>query len=171
VLREILTYPNPILSQKAERVSAITAEIKELARDMAETMYANKGVGLAAPQVGRSIRLITADATGPDKREGLITLINPEIIASEGEGEGEEGCLSVEGYRSNVVRAEKVKVRGLSLDGQEIILDAEELLSVCLQHEIDHLDGTLFIDRISRLKRSLYDRRLTKWRKRKKSSE
>lgn len=166
-----MCYPHPVLAQKAEKITKITPELKELVRDMAETMYANKGVGLAAPQIGQSIRLITVDVSGPEKRQELMALINPEILESEGETESEEGCLSVEGYRSTVTRAQKVKVRALNLEGQEVTMEADELLAICFQHEIDHLEGTLFIDRISRLKRSLYDRRLTKWRKRKKSSE
>lgn len=161
--RDIVKYPHPVLAQKAARIEAITPEIMALANDMAETMYANQGIGLAANQVAEPVRLITVDISGPDKREELFALVNPEIVAAEGETETEEGCLSVKDYRSNVVRAEKVRVRGLDLSGNEVCLDAEGLLAVCLQHEIDHLEGTLFIDRISRLKRALYDKRARKW--------
>ncbi|MEF3695580.1 peptide deformylase [Desulfolutivibrio sp.] len=161
--REIVKYPHPVLAQKAARIEEITPEIMALAGDMAETMYVNQGIGLAANQVAEPVRLITVDISGPDKREELFALVNPEIIMAEGETETEEGCLSVKDYRSNVVRAEKVRVRGLDLSGNEVCLDAEGLLAVCLQHEIDHLEGTLFIDRISRLKRALYDKRARKW--------
>jgi len=161
--RDIVKYPHPVLAQKAARIEEITPEIMALANDMAETMYVNQGIGLAANQVAEPVRLITVDISGPDKREELFALINPEIVATEGETETEEGCLSVKDYRTNVVRAEKVRVRGLDLSGNEVCLDAEGLLAVCLQHEIDHLEGTLFIDRISRLKRALYDKRARKW--------
>jgi len=163
--REIVKYPHPALARKAARIEAITPEIQILANDMAETMYANQGIGLAANQVAEPVRLITVDISGPDKREELFALINPEIVASEGETETEEGCLSVKDYRANVVRAERVRVKGLDLSGNEVCLDAEGLLAVCLQHEIDHLEGTLFIDRISRLKRALYEKRVKKWAK------
>ncbi|NDY58750.1 peptide deformylase [Desulfovibrio sulfodismutans] len=161
--RDIVKYPHPVLAQKAARIEEITPEIMALASDMAETMYVNQGIGLAANQVAEPVRLITVDISGPDKREELFALVNPEIVSAEGETETEEGCLSVKDYRSNVVRAEKVRVRGLDLSGNEVCLDAEGLLAVCLQHEIDHLEGTLFIDRISRLKRALYDKRARKW--------
>jgi peptide deformylase len=162
---EILKYPHPSLAGKAEPVTEITPEIKELASAMAEAMYANQGVGLAAPQVGRSLRLVVIDLSGPDKREGLITLVNPVIVEASGEQEDEEGCLSVRDYRANVTRAATVAVTALDLDGKPLRLEAEELFAVCLQHEIDHLDGMLFIDHISRLKRAMYDKRVKKWAK------
>jgi peptide deformylase len=163
VTRDIVKYPHPVLAQKADRIGEITPEVKALANDMVETMYANQGIGLAANQVGEPLRLITVDISGPDKREELFVLVNPEIVSAEGETETEEGCLSVKDYRTNVVRAERVRVAGLDLSGNAVCLDADGLLAVCLQHEIDHLDGTLFIDRISRLKRALYDKRMKKW--------
>jgi len=161
--REIVKYPHPVLARKAARIEAITPEIVALANDMAETMYANQGIGLAANQVGEPVRLVTVDISGPEKREELFVLVNPEIVETEGETETEEGCLSVKDYRANVVRAERVRVQGLDLSGGEVCLDADGLLAVCLQHELDHLDGTLFIDRISRLKRALYDKRARRW--------
>jgi len=162
---EILKYPHPILSAKARPIPEVTPEIRELAAAMAETMYANQGVGLAAPQVGQSIRLVVIDISGPDKREDLLTLVNPVIVAAAGEQEDEEGCLSVKDYRTNVKRAATVTVAATDLDGKPFRLDAAELLAVCLQHEIDHLDGVLFIDHISRLKRAMYDKRVKKWAK------
>ena len=158
--RRILTYPDPVLANKAEDVPEITPEIRQLALDMAETMYSDAGIGLAAPQVGEPVRLIVVDVTDEDQRSGLLTLINPRIAGRRGEVESEEGCLSVPGYRSTVIRSETVRVEALDLDGKECAVDADGLLAICLQHEIDHLDGVLFIDRLSRLKRSFFERRL-----------
>ena len=160
---EILKYPNTILARKAEPVPAVTPEIRELAAGMAEAMYANQGVGLAAPQVGASLRLIVIDLSGPEKREALMTLVNPVITAAAGEQEDEEGCLSVRSYRTVVRRAATVTVTAQDLDGNPLTIEADELLAVCLQHEIDHLEGVLFIDRISRLKRAMYDKRVKRW--------
>ncbi len=161
--KKIITYPDPVLAKKATRINDITSGVVALASDMAEAMYANQGIGLAANQVGELVRLVTVDLSGPERREELLVLLNPEIVEREGETETEEGCLSVRNYRANVVRSEKVRVKGVDLSGRDVCLDAEGLLAVCLQHEIDHLDGTLFIDHISRLKRALYDKRLKKW--------
>lgn len=164
MIREVITYPNPVLKRKAEPVVEITAEIRELAKDMAETMYEHDGIGLAAPQVGELVRLITVDISGPETREGLMTLVNPELeMTGDEEVESEEGCLSVEDYRSTVARAGRVKVNALDLDGKPVEFEADGLLAVCLQHECDHLDGKLFIDRISRLKRNMYDAKVKKW--------
>ena len=161
--REVLTYPHPLLKKRAEPVTEITPEIRQLAADMAETMYENDGIGLAAPQVGELVRLVTIDLSGPENREELLTLVNPELELSGEEIESEEGCLSVEEYRAPVARFSKVRVRATDLDGKPLEFEAEDLLAVCLQHECDHLEGTLFIDRISRLKRSLYDAKVRKW--------
>jgi peptide deformylase len=129
---------------------------------MTETMYAAPGVGLAAPQVGVSERLIVLDVRNREGTTGLITLINPEIIEAEGRVVEEEGCLSLPGITENVVRAERVLVRGHDLDEREQEIEAEGLLAVALQHEIDHLEGILFIDRISRLKRGIIQRKMRK---------
>lgn len=166
----ILTYPDPRLKEKAKEIEEITPQIKQLAADMAEAMYAGEGIGLAATQVGECCRLAVVDLTGPDRREELMVLVNPRIVAAEGEIETEEGCLSVRSYRSKVRRAAKVRVKAQDLEGRDVVLDADDLLAVCLQHEIDHLDGTLFIDHISRLKRVMYDKKVEKWEKRKTSS-
>lgn len=162
---EILKYPHPILAAKASPVPEVTPEVRELAAAMAEAMYENQGVGLAAPQVGQSLRLVVIDLSGPEKREALVTLVNPVITAAAGEQEDEEGCLSVRDYRTNVKRAATVTVTASDLDGKPFAMDADGLLAVCLQHEIDHLDGVLFIDHISRLKRAMYDKRVKKWAK------
>lgn len=166
----ILTYPDPRLKEKAKEIEEITPELKQLAADMAEAMYANEGIGLAAPQVGECCRLVVIDLTGPERREGLMVLVNPRIVAKEGEIETEEGCLSVRSYRSKVKRSAQVQVKARNLEGEEIAIEGDDLLAVCLQHEIDHLDGTLFIDHISRLKRTFYDKKVEKWEKRKTSS-
>ena len=124
--------------------------------------YATEGIGLAAPQVGESIRLIVVDITGPEKREEPIVLVNPEIVCESGEVVSDEGCLSVKELRSEVERSETCTVRGLDLDGKQVEIEAEGMMSICLQHEIDHLEGVLFIDKISRLKRTLYDAKVKK---------
>ncbi len=161
--RKLITYPEEILSKKTVPVKNVDGSIRELVRDMTGIMYENRGIGLAAPQVGEGVRLIIVDLSGPDKREDLIVLVNPEITEMQGECDSEEGCLSVVGYKSTVKRAEQIRVRAMDLEGKEVILDADHLLATCLQHEIDHLDGVLFIDRISRLKRKLYDKKLKRW--------
>jgi len=163
--REILKYPDPILSKKALEIAEITPEIRQLALDMAEAMYEKRGIGLAAPQVGECCRLIAVDISGPDERTDLKFLVNPVILSREGEVEDEEGCLSVAQFRAKVKRSEKVVVKAKDLDGNDVEIAADDVMAVCLQHEIDHLDGILFIDRISRLKRALYDNKVKKWLK------
>lgn len=167
MILEILTYPHPVLKSRAEEIPVVDEEIKKLVADMAETMYQNNGIGLAAPQVGKSIRLIVYDVTGPEKREALSALINPRILTREGEVTSDEGCLSVPGIRGEIARAEKIKVRGLNLDGEETTFEAEGLLAICIQHETDHLEGALILDYFGRLKRSLYESKVKKWKKRK----
>ena len=163
MIREVLTYPNPILKERAVEIAEITPELRCLAADMVETMYEYDGIGLAAPQVGELIRLIVVDVSGPDVRDDLRILVNPVLERIGEEIDSEEGCLSVEDYRSNVVRSSRVRVTGKDIDGNELDYEAEGILAICLQHECDHLDGRLFIDRISRLKRSLYDAKVKKW--------
>ena len=163
---EICTYPEEVLRRPAQLVTNIDQEIIELADHMAHTMYEAPGIGLAANQVGVSKRLAIADISSHDPDSELIVLVNPEIIAAEGQLTIEEGCLSVPDYQAEVKRHEKVTVRGLDLHGEEVEIEAEGLLAVVLQHEIDHLNGLLFIDRISRLKRDLYKRKLRKSRAR-----
>ena len=159
----IIKYPDPILKKKSEPVREITPEIQRFIDDMAETMYAAPGVGLAAPQVGRSIRVIVIDVNSKEEqKKDLISLINPEIIERSGDIAWEEGCLSIPDYSADVKRAERVVVRGLDRDWKEKVIVGEELLSIVLQHEIDHLDGMLFIDRLGPIKRDLVKRRLRK---------
>ena len=159
---KIRIYPDPVLKTRATEIENIDGRVVHLAKDMAQTMYAAPGVGLAAPQVGVSERLIVVDVRNPAGEKGLITLINPEIIEMEGRVVDEEGCLSLPGITENVARAERVLVRGHDLNEREQEIEAEGLLAVALQHEIDHLDGILFIDRISRLKRGIIQRKMRK---------
>ena len=159
---DICTYPEKILRERAKPFTNIDEEIAKLADHMAETMYNAPGIGLAANQVGVPRRLLVADISPQTPESDLIVLANPEIIATEGEVTIEEGCLSVPDYQAEVKRHAKVTVRGLNLHGQEVEIEAEGLLAVVLQHEIDHLNGILFIDHISRLKRELYKRKLRK---------
>jgi peptide deformylase len=159
---KIRVYPDPILQSKATEVENVDERIARLANEMAETMYAAPGVGLAAPQVGVSERIIVVDTMRPDGKKELITLINPEIIAMEGRTVEEEGCLSVPGIRENVTRAQRVLIRGYDLHERQREIETEGLLSVAFQHEIDHLEGILFIDRISRLKRGIIQRKMRK---------
>ena len=156
MIRPILTFPDPLLKQKSAPVTIITDEIIQLAKDMAETMYDAPGVGLAAPQIGVLQRVIVIDIAAKNDAPQLITVINPVVIHSEGETFEEEGCLSVPDFSANVKRHEQVVVKGLSLEGQERIWHADDLLAVAFQHEIDHLDGILFVDRLSPLKRDLF---------------
>ncbi|MEZ0574710.1 peptide deformylase [Halodesulfovibrio aestuarii] len=163
---EVLHYPDSRLAEKSKPVEEITKEIKELAAAMTETMYKEEGIGLAAPQVGKLHRLVVIDVSGPEVRNELMTLINPVIVSAEGSCDSEEGCLSVPGYRSKIKRSETVVVKAQDLEGNDVTIEADGLLAICLQHELDHLDGILFIDKMSRLKRSLYDKKVKKWLKR-----
>jgi len=158
----ICTYPEEILRQPAEPITEIDEEVVKLVDHMTETMYSAPGIGLAATQVGVAKQLLVADMAPRRPESELIVLINPEIVAAEGEVIFEEGCLSVPDYQAEVKRHEKITVRGLNLKGEEVEIEAEGMLAIVLQHEIDHLNGILFIDRLSKLKRDLYKRRLRK---------
>jgi peptide deformylase len=147
---EILEYPDPRLHKIATPVPVVNAEIRDLVRSMAETMYAAPGIGLAATQVDVHKRVIVIDVS--EAKDSLLVLINPEILAAEGEQECEEGCLSVPGYFEKVRRAEKVRVRALDEKGKPFELDVEGLLAVCVQHEMDHLMGKVFVEYLSPLK-------------------
>ncbi|HIC99919.1 MAG TPA: peptide deformylase [Piscirickettsiaceae bacterium] len=156
---DIKLYPDEILRTRC-KPTEMSDEIATLIDDMLYTMYEAPGIGLAAPQVGRDVRVIVADVS--EDKSQPIALVNPEIIATDGEIVYEEGCLSLPGIYAQVRRPAKVKIRGLNRDGQPVELEAEDLLAVCLQHEIDHLNGVLFIDHLSTLKRN---RLLHKYRK------
>jgi peptide deformylase len=159
---EILKYPHPVLRERAERVTDIDGELNALAKDMLNTMYSANGLGLAANQVGALKRLIVFDLGQKEGNPRPQVLINPEILEREGKQVGEEACLSVIDFASEVERSARVLVKGIDLTGKEVSYEAEGLFARCLQHEIDHLDGVLFIDHISALKRGLYKRRLKK---------
>ncbi|MFB0937215.1 MAG: peptide deformylase [Propionivibrio sp.] len=159
-LLPILRFPDPRLKKVAAPVRNIDASIKRLARDMAETMYEAPGIGLAATQVDVHLRLIVIDTS--ETHDQLLTLINPEIVESQGTQVCEEGCLSVPGIYDKVERAESVVVRYLDLEGVERTIDADGLLAVCLQHEIDHLDGKVFVEHLSLLKQTRIKAKLAK---------
>ncbi len=159
---EILKYPNPLLKKKCEKVDHIDSDTQRLINDMIDTMYDANGIGLAASQVGVLSRIIVVDVSPIDQEKDLLTIINPEIVSEEGEIEHEEGCLSLPEFRENVKRRKKVKVIGISPEGKEIMLDADGILAIALQHEIDHLNGVLLLDRVSRLKREIYKNKLKK---------
>ncbi len=158
---KICVYPEQVLARKADEIANIDGQIHTLAADMVETMYTASGIGLAAPQIGVSQRLIVADP-GKAEKVNLITLINPVIVSGEGHNAIDEGCLSVPEFTAEVPRYAEVLVRGVTLDEKEIEFTAEGLFAIVLQHEIDHLNGILFIDRISSLKRDIYLRKLKK---------
>jgi len=159
-IRNILHFPDPRLRQVAAPVEEVDDEIRTLVDDMAETMYDAPGIGLAATQIDAHKRVIVID-TSPD-HSSLLVLINPEIVHGEGQQNLEEGCLSVPGIYEKVSRFEKIKVRALGKDGKSFELEAEDLLSVCIQHEIDHLDGKVFVDYLSPLKQQRIDKKLQK---------
>jgi peptide deformylase len=161
-IRTILHYPDPRLREKTRSIEQITPEISRLIDDMAETMYAAPGVGLAAPQVGEAVRLFIVDVASENEPSNLMVFINPEILESVGSCTGPEGCLSFPGVSEDVKRAEKVKVRARDRDLKEFTIEAEELLAVAIQHEMDHLDGVLMIDRLGILKRRIVQRKMQK---------
>ena len=159
----VLHYPHPNLRHKAVPVQAIDSGIRTLVEDMQETMYAEGGIGLAATQVDVRQRVITMDLS--ETRDQPLVMINPEILQREGSEQMQEGCLSVPGFYETVERAEKVRCRYLNLEGESVELDADGLLAVCIQHEIDHLDGKLFIDYLSPLKRQIIKKKIIKQEK------
>jgi peptide deformylase len=163
-LREVLRFPDRRLTEVSEPIEEVSDEIRILAKDMLDVMYDEPGIGLAAPQVGETIRLVVVDTewTEEGAEKTPLVLVNPEIVHREGKLSWTEGCLSVPDFQAEVERAESVRLLATDLDGQELVIDAEGLRAVCFQHEVDHLDGILFIDRISRLKREMYVRKRKK---------
>ncbi len=159
---EIVTIGNPVLSRKAERIINIDENIRDLARSMTKTMHAAPGIGLAAPQVNQGIQLITVDISIGEHDTDLIILANPEILHQEGSSILEEGCLSVPGINEKVTRPFRVIVKGIDLNGNERIIEAEDLLARVFCHEVDHINGKLFIDHLSPLKKSLIRKKLIK---------
>ena len=163
-LREVLQFPDKRLREKSKPIAEITDEIRVLAEDMLEVMYDEPGIGLAAPQVGEQVRLIVIDTdwTEEDAEKNPLVLVNPEITAREGSITWTEGCLSVPDFQADVERSESVTLEAQDLEGEGVRIEATGLQAVCFQHEIDHLDGVLFIDHISRLKREMYVRKRKK---------
>jgi peptide deformylase len=164
-LREIRTYPDPVLRNKTSRIERIDSTLDRLIEDMVETMRAAPGIGLAANQVGVPLQLALIDLSSredEEQRHPLLIIINPEILSMEGSVVEEEGCLSIPDYAEKVKRAVRVKVRAQDRTGKQFELEAEGLMAKALQHEIDHLNGLLFVDRLSSLKKSLFKRRLKK---------
>ena len=162
MILKIIKYPDPILSQPGEPVTEFNAELRKLVADLFETTYANQGVGLAAPQVGVSKRVNVIDVSMGKKPKDKLAIVNPEITFSEGKVYEEEGCLSFPDIREKVVRAAKVRIRAQDEKGKWFEMDGEDLLARAMQHEIDHLDGVLFLFRMSALKRSLNLRKIRK---------
>ena len=164
-IHEVLKWPEPVLSKRGEPVTVFDAKLKQLVEEMFDSMYAAQGIGLAAPQIGISQRLTVIDCSFKKKPEEKIVLINPEIIDRKGKQVEEEGCLSLPEIREKVTRAEWVKVRAQDVTGKWFEAEGTELLARAMQHEIDHLDGVLFIDRLSRLKRDMVIRKIKKMQK------
>ena len=165
-IRKILTEPDPFLRQKSTKVVDVNNEIRALMDDMLETMYSAPGIGLAAIQVGVPKRAIVIDLTRNDEKKNPLYFVNPEIISnSDKHGTYEEGCLSVPGQFAEINRPDKCKVKYLDYNGKEQILEAQGLLATCIQHEIDHLEGILFIDYLSKLKKSMIVKKLSKQKK------
>jgi peptide deformylase len=162
MIRTILHYPDPRLRQKAAPIARVTPEIERLIDDMAETMYAAPGVGLAAPQLGEPHRLFLIDIAGDDEPSQLLVFINPEIVRRDGDQVWPEGCLSFPGVNEDIKRSAHVTVRALDRHGVPFELEADELLAVAIQHETDHLDGVLMIDRLGVLKKRIVQRKMQK---------
>ncbi len=167
---EIKTYPDPVLLQKAQPVEEFDEELRRLLDDMTETMYDAPGVGLAAPQVGVSLRAIVVDASPRIEGSQLIKLVNPVIVSAEGKTVCEEGCLSVPGVTAEVTRPENVCIEGYDEYGTPVTIKSDTFLATVLQHEIDHLNGVLFIDHLGRLRRDLVRRKLKKQKRQKEQS-
>ncbi len=165
MIRQIVKYPDPVLQQVAEPVVEFNKELEQLVEDMFESMYEAQGIGLAAPQIGVKQRITVIDLSNKARPEDKLVLINPEIIYREGKQFSEEGCLSLPEIREKVTRASKVKIRAQNVRGEWFEMEGEELLSRCFQHEIDHLDGILFLFRVSGLKRDLLLRKIRKLQK------
>jgi peptide deformylase len=162
MIRPIVKFGDHVLHREAERVTDISAEIAALVHDMIETMYAAPGVGLAAPQVGVPLRVFVVDVMGGRSKDGLMVFVNPEFVEREGMQLEEEGCLSLPGFNATVARPSRAAVKGLDLDGRERVVEGTELLARAFQHEMDHLDGRVFVDRLRGIQRDLIVRRIRK---------
>ena len=162
MIRPILKFGAAELQRESEPVETFDGKLRDLARDMLETMYAAPGIGLAAPQVGVNLRLLVVDISAGEEKGNQIILVNPEILEAEGEQKGEEGCLSIPGFTAMVDRPKRIRIAGRDTRGNRVELEAEDLLARALCHEVDHLDGVLYLDRISFFKRDLIKRKIRK---------
>jgi peptide deformylase len=158
----ILKYGSPELRTVSKPVDVFDEELEKISKNMIETMYSSPGIGLAAPQIGLNIRLVTIDLSVGEDPSQLIVICNPEIVSSEGEQKNDEGCLSIPDFSDTVVRPERLSIRGVNLKGEEVRYQGEGLLARCFCHEIDHLNGILFVDRLSPLKRTLIRNKIKK---------
>ena len=161
-LKDILIYPEKRLRKKSQTVEKINKEIQKLLDDLADTMYNAPGVGLAAPQIGENVRVLVVDISTKEEENSLMELINPAITNSSGTQSSEEGCLSIPGYYGNITRKKKVTVEAVNRDGEKFKIEAEDILARVLQHEIDHLDGILFFDKMAKLKKELFIKKIDK---------
>ncbi len=162
MIRPIILFGSEVLDKPAAPVTNIGEDEVKLVQDMIETMYKAPGVGLAANQVGVGKRIMVTDPTAGDKKDQLITIVNPEIVAAEGEQYEEEGCLSVPGFSAEVVRPKKVVIHGVDLNGKEVVVEGSDLLARAFCHEMDHLNGRFFLDHLSFIKRDIIKRRIKK---------
>jgi peptide deformylase len=162
MIRPIVLWGDEVLEKPAEPVTNVSDDEIKLVQEMIETMYAAPGVGLAAPQIGVSKRIMVTDTTSGEKKDRLFTILNPEIVLAEGEQFEEEGCLSIPGFSANVLRPKTVVLRGVDLNGKEIVLEGSDLLARAFCHEMDHLDGKFFLDHLSFVKRDMIKRRIKK---------
>jgi peptide deformylase len=162
MIRPIVLWGSDVLEKPADFVENITDEEVKLVQDMVETMYKAPGVGLAANQVGVSKRIMVTDPSAGEKKNQLITIVNPEIVSTDGEQYEEEGCLSVPGFSAEVIRPKNVVIRGVDLDGKEVIVEGSDLLARAFCHEMDHLNGQFFLDHLSFIKRDIIKRRIKK---------
>jgi peptide deformylase len=162
MIRPIVLWGSEVLDAPSDPITNITEEEARLVQDMIETMYKAPGVGLAAPQVGVSKRIMVTDTTSGEKKDHLFTLINPEIVETDGEQFEEEGCLSIPGFSATVVRPQRVVVRGVDLNGKDVTIEGSDLLARAFCHEMDHLDGRFFLDHLSFIKRDMIKRRIKK---------
>lgn len=160
--RDIVLYPNPILKRKCDPVLGLTPEALEVCQDLVDTLAVSPGVGVAAPQIGSPLRIIAVDVTPRNPGHGLLVLLNPEMVHAEGRVTGREGCLSIPEYTANVERYERIVVRALTREGEERVFESTGFEAICLQHELDHLDGILFLDRVTCLKTHVFRRKGTK---------
>ena len=162
MIRPILKFGAPELQRESETVETFDGKLRDLARDLLETMYAAPGIGLAAPQVGVNLRLLVVDISAGEEKGNQIVLVNPEILETEGEQKGEEGCLSIPGFTAMVERPQRIRIAGQDTRGHRFEMEAQDLLARALCHEVDHLDGVLYLDRISFFKRDLIKRKIRK---------